>query len=83
VRGPLVLVDGIFAVKGDTAINLFVLALPRLSIDLDLVLPYPTDPAAFGWDLAPCSLSGAHRSPAESPIVDRTAATFSNSLPRI
>src|SRR4029077_10097292 len=36
---PLVLVDDIFALKGGTAINLFVRDMPRLSVDLDLVFP--------------------------------------------
>jgi predicted nucleotidyltransferase component of viral defense system len=36
---PLVLHDGTFALKGGTAINLFVRDMPRLSVDLDLVLP--------------------------------------------
>jgi predicted nucleotidyltransferase component of viral defense system len=34
-----VLVDDTFALKGGTAINLFVRDLPRLSVDLDLVFP--------------------------------------------
>jgi hypothetical protein len=34
---PLVLTDGVFALKGGTAINLFVRDMPRLSVDLDLV----------------------------------------------
>lgn len=34
---PLVLVDDAFALKGGTAINLFVRDMPRLSVDLDLV----------------------------------------------
>ena len=34
---PLVMVDNIFALKGGTAINLFVRDMPRLSVDLDLV----------------------------------------------
>lgn len=34
---PLVFVDNIFALKGGTAINLFVRDMPRLSVDLDLV----------------------------------------------
>ena len=29
--------DGVFALKGGTAINLFVRDMPRLSVDLDLV----------------------------------------------
>lgn len=33
---PLVLVDDTFALKGGTAINLFVRDLPRLSVDIDL-----------------------------------------------
>lgn len=36
---PIVVEDGVFAVKGDTAINLFLREMPRLSIDLDLVFP--------------------------------------------
>jgi predicted nucleotidyltransferase component of viral defense system len=36
---PLVFADGIFALKGGTAINLFVRDMPRLSVDLDLVFP--------------------------------------------
>ncbi len=34
---PLVLVDDTFALKGGTAINMFVRDLPRLSVDIDLV----------------------------------------------
>ena len=34
---PLVFVDGTFALKGGTAINLFIRDMPRLSVDLDLV----------------------------------------------
>lgn len=34
---PLVFVDDTFALKGGTAINLFVHDMPRLSVDLDLV----------------------------------------------
>lgn len=36
---PLVFADGIFALKGGTAINLFIRDMPRLSVDLDLVFP--------------------------------------------
>ncbi|MBR0755381.1 nucleotidyl transferase AbiEii/AbiGii toxin family protein [Bradyrhizobium jicamae] len=36
---PLVLVGDTFALKGGTAINLFVRDMPRLSVDLDLVFP--------------------------------------------
>ena len=36
---PLVLVDDTFALKGGTAIILFVRDMPRLSVDLDLVFP--------------------------------------------
>ena len=41
---PLVLVDDTFALKGGTAINLFVRDMPRLSVDLDLVFPDYTLP---------------------------------------
>ena len=34
---PLVFSDGMFALKGGTAINLFIRDMPRLSVDLDLV----------------------------------------------
>ena len=34
---PLVIVDDQFALKGGTAINLFLRDMPRLSVDLDLV----------------------------------------------
>jgi len=34
---PLVLVDDTFALKGGTAINLFIRDMPRLSVDLDLL----------------------------------------------
>jgi predicted nucleotidyltransferase component of viral defense system len=36
---PLVLIDDTFALKGGTAINLFVRDMPRLSVDLDLAFP--------------------------------------------
>lgn len=36
---PFVLVDDTFALKGGTAINLFVRDMPRLSVDLDVVFP--------------------------------------------
>jgi predicted nucleotidyltransferase component of viral defense system len=36
---PMVFVDDTFALKGGTAINLFVRDMPRLSVDLDLIFP--------------------------------------------
>jgi predicted nucleotidyltransferase component of viral defense system len=36
---PFVLADNTFALKGGTAINLFIRDMPRLSVDLDLVFP--------------------------------------------
>ncbi|GHU09814.1 hypothetical protein AGMMS50225_11640 [Betaproteobacteria bacterium] len=36
---PFVFAEGHFALKGGTAINLFVRDMPRLSVDLDLVFP--------------------------------------------
>ncbi len=41
---PLVLGDDTFAIKGGTAINMFVRDMPRLSVDLDLVFPDHTLP---------------------------------------
>ncbi len=41
---PIVFADGVFALKGGTAINLFVRDMPRLSVDLDLVFPDYTFP---------------------------------------
>lgn len=41
---PLVLVNDTFALKGGTAINLFVRDMPRLSVDLDLVFLNHTVP---------------------------------------
>ena len=34
---PVVFESGVFALKGGTAINLFIRNMPRLSVDLDLV----------------------------------------------
>ena len=36
---PVVFEGGVFALKGGTAINLFLREMPRLSVDLDLVFP--------------------------------------------
>lgn len=41
---PLVFVDDTFALKGGTAINLFIRDMPRLSVDLDLTFPDYTLP---------------------------------------
>ncbi|WP_028577244.1 nucleotidyl transferase AbiEii/AbiGii toxin family protein [Desulfomicrobium escambiense] len=41
---PLVFADDTFALKGGTAINLFVRDMPRLSVDLDVVFPDHTQP---------------------------------------
>ena len=41
---PIVFEDSTFALKGGTAINLFVREMPRLSVDLDLVFPDYTIP---------------------------------------
>jgi len=41
---PMVFVDDTFALKGGTAINLFMRDMPRLSVDLDLVFPDHTLP---------------------------------------
>ncbi len=36
---PVVMADNVFALKGGTAINLFLREMPRLSVDLDLAFP--------------------------------------------
>src|SRR6202453_1377431 len=41
---PLVFADNAFALRGGTAINLFIRDMPRLSVDLDLVFPDYTLP---------------------------------------
>src|SRR5215469_12803517 len=41
---PLVFAGDLFALKGGTAINLFIRDMPRLSVDLDLVFPEHTLP---------------------------------------
>lgn len=55
---PLVFADGAFALKGGTAINLFVRDMPRLSVDLDLVFLDHSLPATRHWS-ASMRLSGA------------------------
>lgn len=58
---PLVFVHNTFALKGGTAINLFVRDMPRLSVDLDLVFPDHTLPR----DEALARISEAVRQAAE------------------
>jgi predicted nucleotidyltransferase component of viral defense system len=58
---PIVFQDGVFALKGGTAINMFVRDLPRLSVDLDLVFPDHTLPR----DAALARINEAIRNAAE------------------
>ena len=58
---PIVFQDGVFALKGGTAINMFVRDLPRLSVDLDLVFPDHTLPR----DAALACINEAIRNAAE------------------
>ena len=58
---PVVFQDGVFALKGGTAINMFVRDLPRLSVDLDLVFPDHTLPR----EAALASINKAIRNAAE------------------
>ena len=58
---PIVFQDGVFALKGGTAINMFVRDLPRLSVDLDLVIPDHTLPR----EAALASINEAIRNAAE------------------
>ena len=59
---PLVAREDCFALKGGTAINLFVRDLPRLSVDIDLMyLPMHARPAALaGIDAAMKRLEAAN-----------------------
>lgn len=58
---PFVFADGTFALKGGTAINLFIRDMPRLSVDLDLVFPDHSLPR----DAALARVNGAIRQSAE------------------
>ena len=65
---PEVFRGGVFAMKGGTAINLFVHGMPRLSVDIDLVYPdWSASRAdalrAIADELAACSESGCRRAP--------------------
>jgi hypothetical protein len=75
---PFVFADNTFALKGGTAINLFIRDMPRLSVDLDLVFPdhgMPRDQAlaAIGEALQQsaerCRLPCESRAPATSALV--------------
>ena len=37
---PIIMEEGVFAVHGGTAINLFIKDLPRYSVDIDLTNPF-------------------------------------------
>lgn len=58
---PFVFVDDTFALKGGTAINLFVRDMPRLSVDLDLVFQNHT----LARDEALAQINGAIRQASE------------------
>ncbi len=58
---PFVFESGVFALKGGTAINLFVRDMPRLSVDLDLVFPDHSIPR----DMALARINEAIRQAAE------------------
>ena len=58
---PFVFADGTFALKGGTAINLFIRDMPRLSVDLDLVFPDHSPPR----DAALARINDAIRQSAE------------------
>ena len=67
---PLVLVDKTFALKGGTAINLFVRNMPRLSVDLDLVFSdktLPRDQAESVDSPRPRTLPGQLHTPRACP----------------
>lgn len=56
---PFVFADDNFALKGGTAINLFIRDMPRLSVDLDLVLPDHTLSRAAALEQIKTSLGRA------------------------
>jgi hypothetical protein len=57
---PLVLADETFALKGGTAINLFVRDMPRLSVDLDIVFPdYTLERKLMQWPVW-AVIAGSH-----------------------
>ena len=58
---PFVFTDDTFALKGGTAINLFVRDMPRLSVDLDLVFPDYLAPRAEALQ----AIAAAHRQSAD------------------
>ncbi len=53
---PFVFADDTFALKGGTAINLFVRDMPRLSVDLDLVFPDHLTPRATALETIAAAL---------------------------
>ena len=57
---PFVAAEGCFALKGGTAINLFVRNLPRLSVDIDLAyLPVAgREESLRGIEVALCGIEG-------------------------
>src|SRR5688572_8422809 len=56
---PIVFQPGVFALKGGTAINLFIRDMPRLSVDLDLVFVDHTLPRAQALQQIADALNGA------------------------
>lgn len=56
---PFIFADDTFALKGGTAINLFIRDMPRLSVDLDLVLPDHTLSRASALEQIKASLGRA------------------------
>ena len=58
---PVVFADNIFALKGGTAINLFIRDMPRLSVDLDLVFVDYTLPRARALEQITAALQQSKR----------------------
>lgn len=76
---PAVFETPVFAMKGGTAINLFVQDMPRLSVDIDVVfVPHDLKPRVFGgsceirthggFDPSPVFKTGALNRSAKLPI---------------
>ena len=54
---PVVFESGVFALKGGTAINLFIRDMPRLSVDTDLTY-VPVAPRALSLAALDAAMSG-------------------------
>ena len=84
---PLVAAETCFALKGGTAINLFVRDMPRLSVDIDLtyllVEDRPTSLANIDAAIASRSCTGTAMVWPSGPSDSRAAPSASPTPPRV